>query len=601
MPDKLNQFFQDLNGGGGDKSLDSIKKAASNGTNRTDGKSPISVSPGVPKGFTPNEFYNTDSGTGVWEGDGTDDNGKIVEKPGISVDTNDRFNLNSGWKWAKATEQQGPLPTRNFYEIFEDSSTDFFKHGLHIDGRTTIKTDKDTLHTSDGSDASPQNPHRLDAFVETPYENSDPVMFGFEIVINAQTSPLFNGGVEDFIQQFGYLKEVGSRKNIISNFKQQFFKFFKSHTPITSTGTDIPSDRFYLSYYLKKVSGLENLVESNTSEKSKSFVDYKKDTIKLSFTEDVSLSIGSMAYLYKLLYWSKINGKNIVPQNLLRFDCDIIVTELRNFTRVKRALGGASGVDILKDNLSRYVYSLYECQMFFDKMPHDGEIDLGSSPKTFDNYEMSFNYKFSTTRFEKWVPKYAASDSANSSGKPDVKDDGGGQYVYLTNDRMDPFQIKSNETNSADTGNDTITTGAQQPKPVKLQSFYISQKTETGGVDSQNPDNNEDVDNSGNEMSNMDRFKASSKKAAKNLAKSVANAAIKQANTSINIRARMLNNAIDKIRNSMGIGRIGAPTNVYKPPGGSSNPNSRFFYDVQNGLRDFLGESLGGALSSGKK
>lgn len=592
MPDKLNQFFEDLNNKKDDKSLDKIKENATGGVNRTSGdsgKSPASISAGVKPGFTPNEFYNPTGDDN--QGDKVKWEGNLIEPVGIPVDTSTKFDLDKAW-----TEDKGPLPTRNFYDIFNDTSTDFFKHGLHIDGRTPFKTEKDPLHTSDGSEASPQNPFRLDSFVETPYENNDPVMFGFEIVINAETSPLFNGGVEDFIEQFGFLKEVGSRKDIISNFKQQFFKFFKSHTPITSTGSDIPADRFYLSYYLKKVSGLENLTESNTSEKGKAFTDYKKDVIKLSFTEDVALSIGSMAYLYKLLYWSKINGKNIIPQNLLRFDCDIIVTEVRNFKRVKKAIGGANGVEVLKDNLSRYVYSLYECQMFFDKMPHDSEISLGDAPKVFENYEMSFNYKFSTMRFEKWVPKYVADDSANSNGKPDSKYSGGGQYAYLTNDRMDPFEIKTNETNNVDTNGTTLTPNATQPTPVLLESFRVSQKSTTAGKDAQNPDNNEDIDNSGNEMSNMDKFKASSKKAAKNLAKNVEKAAINQVNRMINVRARLLNDTIDKIRNTAGIGRMSAPTNIYNPPGGSSNPNSRFFYDVQNGLRDFLGESLGGAL-----
>ena len=592
MPDKLNQFFNDLNDKG-NPSVDQIKDRAQSGVNRTggdSGRSPKSLGAGIKPGFTPNDEYNFNVNDPGYKDVNSDWEGNLINSENLKpVDTSGRFDLNEGW-----TEEEGPLPTRNFYQIFNDQSTDFFRHGLHIDGRTPFKISKDTEHTTDGSEANPQNPYRLGNFVETPYENNDPVMFGFEIVIHGDTSPLFNGAVEDFINQFGYLKEVGSRSNIISNFKRQFFKFFKSDTPITSTGTDIKSDRFYLSYYLKKVSGLENLVESNTSDKSKAFVDYRKDVIKLAFTEDVSLSIGSMAHLYKLLYWSKINGKNIIPQNLLIFDCDIIVTELRNFKRVRKAIRGGNGVEILSDNLSRYVYSLYECQMFFDKMPHDSEINLGDSPKVFDGYEMSFNYKFSSLRFEKWVPKFTNAESAN--GKPDPQYSGGGQYVSLINDRMDPFGVKTSETNNVSATGSSITTTAPQPTPVMLESYRLSDQSSTAGRDSQNPEVPTDTDNSGNEMSTLDKFKASSKKAAKNLAKTAKKAAINRVNTAINIRARLLNNSIDKIRNSMGIGRMSAPTNVYKPPGGASNPNSRFFYDIQNGLRDFLGESLGGAL-----
>ena len=95
--------------------------------------------------------------------------------------------------------------------------------------------------------------------------------------------------------------------------------------------TDSPSKLYsngkpaYMSYYLKKVSGLEKLIESNIPDKNKSLVEYRKDLLKLTFTEDVSLDMGTLAYLYKLLYWSKPNGKNIVPENLLRFNCDIVI------------------------------------------------------------------------------------------------------------------------------------------------------------------------------------------------------------------------------------------------------------------------------------
>ncbi len=62
-----------------------------------------------------------------------------------------------------------------------------------------------------------------------------------------------------------------------------------------------------MSYYLKKVSGLEFLSESNTSSKKKNITDYRNDVLKLTFTEDVSLTMGTLANLYKLLYWSKPN------------------------------------------------------------------------------------------------------------------------------------------------------------------------------------------------------------------------------------------------------------------------------------------------------
>ena len=84
---------------------------------------------------------------------------------------------------------------RDYYLRFNDQGTDYFRHGLHIDGYTNLKSGKDTRQSWDGSGDS----FRLASFKNTPYENNDPVMYGFEIVIDAFSSPLLNGAVEDFI------------------------------------------------------------------------------------------------------------------------------------------------------------------------------------------------------------------------------------------------------------------------------------------------------------------------------------------------------------------------------------------------------------------
>ena len=71
-----------------------------------------------------------------------------------------------------------PYSTRDIYKIFNDSSTDYFRHGIYID--------RQNLNTSDGN------------YVSTPEENNDPVIFGFDIIIESETSPLLNGSIDDF-------------------------------------------------------------------------------------------------------------------------------------------------------------------------------------------------------------------------------------------------------------------------------------------------------------------------------------------------------------------------------------------------------------------
>ena len=312
-----------------------------------------------------------------------------------------------------------PYSTRDHYLLFNDNATDYFKHGLQIiDNLGGIEDNK-----------SQDSKMRLSQFKNTPFENNDPVMFGFEIVFDTISSPLLNGSIIDFLNQYTQISELRSRIPVYEDFKHQFIKFFKTagsvnvdtdramlsknktnyaNTEAHKNDVDFFSARGrkpYLNYYLKKVGGLANLVEANTPETKKFLVDYRKDIITLAFTEDVSLSVSTLAHLYKLLYWSKPNGKSLIPENLLRFNCDIIVSECRNFNRVRKALSGpdSGNLEIIKDNVSRYVYSLKECQFYFNTMVHNADIDL-SAIATYDEYSVQFDYKYSTVKFERFTP-----------------------------------------------------------------------------------------------------------------------------------------------------------------------------------------------------
>jgi hypothetical protein len=312
-----------------------------------------------------------------------------------------------------------PYSTRDYYLLFNDNATDYFKHGLQIiDNLGGIEDNK-----------SQDSKMRLSQFKNTPFENNDPVMFGFEIVFDTIGSPLLNGSIIDFLNNYTQVSELRSKIPVYEDFKHQFIKFFKTagsvkidtdramlsknktnyaNTEANKSDVDFFSARGrkpYLNYYLKKVGGLANLVEANTPETKKFLVDYRKDIITLAFTEDVSLSVSTLAHLYKLLYWSKPNGKSLIPENLLRFNCDIIVSECRNFNRVRKALSGpdSGNLEIIKDNVSRYVYSLKECQFYFNTMAHNGDIDL-SAIATYDEYSVQFDYKYSTVKFERFAP-----------------------------------------------------------------------------------------------------------------------------------------------------------------------------------------------------
>ena len=204
----------------------------------------------------------------------------------------------------------------------------------------------------------------------TPYENEDPVYFSFEIIINGASSPLFNGEILNFMLEIGgNLKgkaglgnaEIFNRKPIIDSFCYESLKFFKfsplpyveNRSLLDGLFNDDPEKRELLDslprydiyqtlmekkHYVRKIEGLDALNERNTANKSSSFVKYGEDLIKLTFYEDVTLSTGTLLNLYKILGWSRLNGKAMIPDNLLKFDCEIIITEIRNIARVRSAL-----------------------------------------------------------------------------------------------------------------------------------------------------------------------------------------------------------------------------------------------------------------------
>jgi hypothetical protein len=436
--------------------------------------------------------------------------GQLI-KPGANstiLDTDERFSESKNLPKNSRDLKSSPYSTRDHYLLFNDTRTDYFKHGLQIiDNLTPIE--------------NPENGKselRLSQFQQTPFENNDPVMFGFEIIIDDISSPLLNGSVLDFLKIYSGVDEIKYKIPVYEDFKQQFVKLFRTKTTVnindeqisiskTKPGyanTDSSKDLFrggktsYMSYYLKKIGGLDNLIESNTTDKKKFLVDYRTDFITLDFNEDVSLTMGTLAHLYKLLYWSKPNGKNLVPENLLRFNCDIIVSECRNFNRVRKAIDGGN-LEVIKDNLSRYVYSLKECQLFFNTMPHGADVDM-SNITTYDNYSIQFDYKYSTVKFERFMPsanfgKYIGYDGGAiwKIGNPGARVQRGGTQS-TTSDTSIPrfFTSGTNTTNDNGVKSPAILNRLGVNLPDNPLGFTTDEKV--GDLEATAAENNFDLD-----------------------------------------------------------------------------------------------------------
>ena len=645
------------------------------GVNRTNGITPIGLIGRNKKrekpGFTPNSSYVSGTNTNdSWYGAlleaHPDYDGKsayylyrTTTSKNKDLSTAEKFNASTKYpNFAKdLPDPDGVYSTRDYYLLFNDTSTDYFKHGLHvIDNKTPIRSEKNTREAWDGAEEStPQRLYNvLSGMGGTPYENNDPVLFGFELIIDAVSSPLLNGSVEDFINQFSSISEVAARKYVLSDFKEQFMKLFKTKGKVfidpesngqiktaiinngyPNLGEESQSNIFqagrkaYMSYYLKKIAGLEMLIESNLPAKKKYLTDYRNDVIKLTFNEDVSLTMGTLAHLYKLLYWSKANGKNIIPENVLRFNCDIVVSEIRNLNRVRKAID-TNNLEVVKENVSRHIYSLKECQFWFDQPAHDIEIDMGQAPKEFDNFIVTMDYKYVTSKFERWVPDQQ----------------GFGKYVGYNNGAMwkigNPGSRGTQSTVGAGTINDnsvpkffTADSNTFKQNGVKAPIVFETYSYTNDGGEIINDKNNANKDaaasdaaktdatgspNTGDEdddgkakakearkkarKDNFDQFKENSKKASRKLAQNLEKATVNELKGQVNVRLRLLNNTLDKIRNANNLGRMTEPTNIYEVPyfyqgisnGLGGQVSSNFFFDVHNSLRNFAGDAAGDAL-----
>lgn len=525
----------------------------------------------------------------------------IENQAPILIDTKDKFD--KGLSIPKSNNEliDSPYSTRDMYSIFGDNSTDYFRHGLHvIDNLTPIENPE-----------SGSSNLRLDLSLGTPFEQNDPVIFGFDIIIDDITSPLLNGSILDFLRNYNNVSEISSKIPVYEDFKQQFIKFFKTKSTVdinaekttiskmrlASTPESPTRDNFfqdmnkkaYMNYYLKKIAGLEKLIEQNTPSSKKFLVDYNKDIISLSFSEDVTLSIGTLAHLYKLLYWSKPNGKGIVPENLLRFNCDIIVSEVRNYKRVIKAVGD-NNIQVIKDNVSRYVYSLRECQFYFNTLPHGGDIDMsGISPFAEGGYTIQFDYKYSTVKLERFVPKF----------------DGSGNGEYVGYDSGAIWRI----------GSAGAREGRDIANPVDTSKFFTKgeNKLNQNGVDSPfvltTPSDklfkrvfvgeNQEGEES---LTGFEKFKKASKAKAKELTNRVANVAINSATRelqfAVNTRVAILNRSLNKIISANGLTGIRPPKNIYEDA--ALTPGGRIFYDVRGELLNFTGDALGGILGGGR-
>jgi len=496
--------------------------------------------------------------------------GQLLKNPENLQKTEDRFKTHKS-SLTTTDFKDDKYSLRDFLLIFGDTRTDYFKYGLQtIDNLTPIENPINGNSTL-----------RLDSFKGTPWEQSDPVYFGFDIVFDAVSSPLLNGSVLDFLSNYTSVSELSSKILIYDEFINQFTKFFRTNAkPVQSQQKDNiamtktrphftghansvsnfanldentpffkPGKSAYFSNYIKKVSGIDLLVESNKGDTFKYLTEYRKDFITITTTEDVTLSMGTLAHLYKLLYWSKPNGKHLVPDNLLRFNCDIIVSEVRNMQRVRKNIQ-TGNLEVLKDNVSRWVFSLKECQFFFDKLPVENDIDLGAEPKQYEGFNITMDYKYSTHRLERFVPsgdwgQYVGYD-AGSIWKIGNKGSGGATGSLTSNPQFVTVG-----------GNPYGENGVNKPSTVNVYS-NVNEDSSTNKTDIDVAKKNDEKESNSKKEENEDKKAEEKTRRFKTPGEIISGISKEQVKSALNLASqitgitpqRVLNLATSAIRNS---------------------------------------------------
>lgn len=203
----------------------------------------------------------------------------------------------------------------------------------------------------------------------------DPTILGFSTRINFDDSPLFNGvintnGAEtretalNFIREYTpQHPELSYSENYLTEFTEYLSRIFEMPSAL---GKEFKS-RPFKNHYINSVSGLEKLDNKFVKYSSK---DSDHQNIEFTLNEDVRMYVSRLGMLYRDLTWSQNMGKKLIPENLLRFDIYIRISDMRNF--VSDVIGERAS-----DGYSRAVYELKDCEFLFPESlnPNTLKID----------------------------------------------------------------------------------------------------------------------------------------------------------------------------------------------------------------------------------
>lgn len=200
---------------------------------------------------------------------------------------------------------------------------------------------------------------------ESNYE--DPTYLGFTVEID-EKSALFTE-VKPFLEKHSSTRaELNARIPVYDEFKAKIVQIFKSQESVEeATQRSI----YIKQHYINSISGFDNL--------TKKFNKWRTDKLTVELYEDISLFSSYIAHIYNDLIYSYENGRAMIPENLLKFNLKIKISEIRNLTSIAKLKStdpvDKKIVDGLKNNVTSIVYTLYDCEFdFFNSKPFEDQI-----------------------------------------------------------------------------------------------------------------------------------------------------------------------------------------------------------------------------------
>ena len=464
-------------------------------------------------------------------------------------------------------------------DYFKDTDTFNFKYGLEFG-----------LNSNLNNNSTRNSLMNLD---------EDPTILGFDIVI-LDKAPLFNE-IDTFFDfaDNNKINQVSNKRNLYNDFVSQFAKFF--NVDDRSRGEFKVDNRFnsFKTHYLNGVEGLDKLVHYTGigDERGRQMTDFGKDKLTFSLSEDVGFNSGYLAAAYRNMIYTKKDGRQVIPENLLRFDMVIIMSEIRNFNRVSNAAAEAnkdSNVDtiaIFNDNINRYIYTLYDCQLDFNNYSFENSMKQGgfgeSAPGVSNGITFDVIYKYVGFEMEKFNFHPGSTDPNQI-----IIDEG----KYINNQRKDPTTFQVNPDPGSEINQKTNATSADK-FPNRNIDLRYQMNNLNNSVDIKdyqfefpmlNPKYSRNVidlrDKNTTIIENQTAFKTG------------LNRIIDRTNQELQrkfvvARSKLISGLAAKVRESTGLRNISAPTNIYQ--------GSNIGQFILGKVGDFANLSLSTALDAG--